>query len=78
MKCPGQDAENLRLFLHKCPDYDTGVEIFSNEMRTRCSTRMFRIGKSQVFAGISIRIERAGFSRYREAQPLSFSPRTTI
>ncbi len=45
MKCLGQDAENLRVSLHKCPDFGDEVEIFSNEIRARCSTKMFRIGK---------------------------------
>ena len=43
-----------------------------------CGTRMFRIGKSQVFASndLDIRIDRAGYTRYRDVQPIYFTNHT--
>ena len=37
MKCPGQDMRNLRVSLHKCPQCDHEVEIFSDELKIKCS-----------------------------------------
>ncbi len=36
-KCPGQDIRNLRVSVHKCPSCGAEVEIFSDEMRAKCS-----------------------------------------
>ncbi|MFC2068196.1 phosphohydrolase [Chloroflexota bacterium] len=36
-KCPGQDSKNLRVSLHKCPKCSNEVEIFSDEMKVKCS-----------------------------------------
>jgi NADH pyrophosphatase NudC (nudix superfamily) len=35
-QCPGQDSRNLRVFLVRCPNCDTEVEIFSDETKVRC------------------------------------------
>jgi DNA-directed RNA polymerase subunit RPC12/RpoP len=35
--CPGRDNRNLRAELHKCPNCDNEVEIFSDEIKVRCS-----------------------------------------
>ncbi len=35
-KCPGQDFRELRVSLHKCPNCGADVEIFSDEIRTKC------------------------------------------
>ena len=37
MKCPGQDMRNLRVSLHKCPECGHEVEIFSDELKAKCS-----------------------------------------
>ncbi len=37
MKCPGQDSQNLRVELHKCPKCGYMMEIFSDESGVRCS-----------------------------------------
>ncbi|RJQ39316.1 MAG: phosphohydrolase [Dehalococcoidia bacterium] len=36
-KCPGQDDRNLRVELYKCPSCGEEVEIFSDELKIRCS-----------------------------------------
>jgi len=36
-QCPGQDSRNLRVELHKCPNCGHEVEIFSDEIKVRCS-----------------------------------------
>jgi NADH pyrophosphatase NudC (nudix superfamily) len=36
-KCPGQDPRNLRAALYKCSNCGAEVEIFSDEMRVKCS-----------------------------------------
>ncbi len=36
LRCPGQDARNLSVSLHPCPECGYAVEIFSDEMRRRC------------------------------------------
>jgi len=44
-KCPGQSNRNLRAELHKCPDCDYEVEIFSDEVSRKCpkcGTRVYR------------------------------------
>jgi len=35
-KCPGQDIRNLRVSVHRCPECDAEVEIFSDEMKVKC------------------------------------------
>ncbi len=35
-KCTGQDFRNLRVLLHKCPNCTAEVEVFSDEMKTKC------------------------------------------
>ena len=35
-KCPGQDFRKLRVSLHKCPNCDAEVEIFSDEIKAKC------------------------------------------
>ena len=35
-KCPGQDIRNLRVSVHRCPNCDAEVEIFSDEMKIKC------------------------------------------
>jgi len=37
MKCPGRDTRFLRAGLHKCPQCGHKVEIFSDEVRVKCS-----------------------------------------
>ena len=36
-QCPGRNSNNLRVELHKCPNCDNEVEIFSDEIKVRCS-----------------------------------------
>ena len=36
LKCPGQDARNLRAAMYTCPRCGTDVEMFSDELRIRC------------------------------------------
>ena len=36
-KCPGQDMRNLRAFLLKCPNCGAEVEMFSDELKVKCS-----------------------------------------
>ncbi|MEW6033896.1 MAG: phosphohydrolase [Chloroflexota bacterium] len=36
-KCPGQDPRNLKVTLLKCPTCGEEVEMFSNELRVKCS-----------------------------------------
>jgi NADH pyrophosphatase NudC (nudix superfamily) len=36
-RCPGQDNRNLRAELHRCPGCGHEVEIFSDEIKVRCS-----------------------------------------
>ena len=36
-RCPGQDSRKLRAELHKCPGCGYEVEIFSDEVKVRCS-----------------------------------------
>ena len=36
-QCPGRNSSNLRAELHKCPNCDNEVEIFSDEIKVRCS-----------------------------------------
>ena len=35
-RCPGQDARNLRVSLHRCTACGGEVEMFSDETRVRC------------------------------------------
>ena len=35
-RCPGQDFQNLRVSLYKCPNCGAEVEIFSDEIKIRC------------------------------------------
>ncbi len=37
MQCPGQDMRNLRVELYKCPNCGAEVEIFSDELKGKCS-----------------------------------------
>jgi ribosomal protein S27AE len=34
--CPGQDGRSLSVSLHKCPTCGDEVEMFSDEVRTKC------------------------------------------
>jgi len=36
-RCPGQDSRRLRAEIHKCPNCSHEVEIFSDEIKVRCS-----------------------------------------
>jgi NADH pyrophosphatase NudC (nudix superfamily) len=36
-RCPGQDSRRLRAEIHKCPNCGHEVEIFSDEIKVRCS-----------------------------------------
>jgi DNA-directed RNA polymerase subunit RPC12/RpoP len=36
-KCPGQDSRNLRVALYKCSNCGADVEIFSDELKIKCS-----------------------------------------
>ena len=36
-KCPGNDDRFLKVEVHKCPKCQYKVEIFSDEIRTKCS-----------------------------------------
>jgi uncharacterized paraquat-inducible protein A len=36
MKCPGIDSRHLRVALIRCPNCGYRVEIFSDEMKTKC------------------------------------------
>jgi NADH pyrophosphatase NudC (nudix superfamily) len=36
-RCPGQDNRRLRVELHKCPSCGYEVEIFSDEIKVKCS-----------------------------------------
>jgi DNA-directed RNA polymerase subunit RPC12/RpoP len=36
-KCPGQDSKNLRAAIYKCPNCGNEVEIFSDEIKVKCS-----------------------------------------
>lgn len=36
-RCPGQDSRNLRVELHKCPNCGYEIEIFSDEIKVKCS-----------------------------------------
>ena len=35
-KCPGQDSRNLKICIHICPQCGKEVEMFSDEMKTKC------------------------------------------
>jgi len=35
-RCPGQDSRNLHAILCKCPNCNTEIEIFSDEIRVKC------------------------------------------
>ena len=35
-RCPGQDSRNLRVSLVKCPSCGAEVEVFSDELKTKC------------------------------------------
>ena len=35
-RCPGQNMNNLRVSLHRCPGCGTEVELFSDELKVRC------------------------------------------
>ncbi len=35
-KCPGQDSRKLSVSIHKCPNCGNEVELFSDELRTKC------------------------------------------
>ena len=35
-KCPGQDFRNLTISIHICPQCGKEVEMFSDEMKTKC------------------------------------------
>lgn len=35
-RCPGQDFRKLRVELHRCPQCQAEVEIFSDEPKVRC------------------------------------------
>ena len=36
-RCPGQDSRRLRAELHRCPKCGHEVEIFSDEVKVKCS-----------------------------------------
>ena len=48
MNCPGQDKENLRVGLYRCPGCGYRMEIFSDESAVRCSQcgTLIRPGKA--------------------------------
>ena len=35
-RCPGQDSQNLRAAIYRCPKCGADVEIFSDEVRVKC------------------------------------------
>ncbi|MBL7131280.1 MAG: phosphohydrolase [Candidatus Omnitrophica bacterium] len=37
INCPGQDNRNLKVGILKCPDCGYKVEIFSDEIKVKCS-----------------------------------------
>lgn len=48
IKCPGSDIRNLRISVHKCPNCGHEVEIFSDEIRAKCSKCGTYVYKEQV------------------------------
>jgi len=36
IKCPGQDTRKLRVALYRCPNCQTEVEMFSDELKVKC------------------------------------------
>ncbi len=47
-RCPGQDTRNLKVFLVKCPNCGHEVEIFSDELKVKCSKCGTRVYREQI------------------------------
>ncbi len=48
MRCPGRDRRDLTVSYHKCPGCGHMVEMFSDELRARCSKCGTVVYKEQV------------------------------
>jgi len=47
-RCPGQDTRKLTISLVACPECGYKVEIFSDEIRTRCPKCKAQVDKEQM------------------------------